>query len=136
MAQAGGYALQAAGVLFVSAALAGSANAWLHGGVGVLLYLRVLLEPARATAALVVTAWVFPEALPSPRRALMFSVILPTLFVALLVGLKIVAEGVGPPLVRFGEAQRVDIMWRDSKFLAVVLVVQVMLLYAAARIRR
>ncbi|HRI44121.1 MAG TPA: hypothetical protein PLL78_08385 [Fimbriimonadaceae bacterium] len=136
MAQAGGYALQASGVLFISAALAGSANAWLHGSEGTLLYFRVLLEPARSIAALVITAWVFPEAFPSPRRALMFSVILPTLFVALLVGLKIVAEGAGPPLVRFGEAQRADVMWRDPRFLAVVWALQVPLLYSTARLRR
>lgn len=130
MSRAGGDALQASGALFAVAALLGSLNAWVHGGHGIVLYLRVLLDPARAVAGLLVMAWIFPEAIPRPRQSALYSLLVPTLFIAALAGLKVVAEGTGPPLVRFGEAPRADVMWRDPGFLLLVGVAQAALLYA------
>lgn len=136
MARAASRAIRAAGILFPLAALLGWGNAWMQGGGGIARNFPVILDPARAALAFLVAAWLWPEAFPSPRRPALYALLLPTLYLGLLVSLKIVAEGSGPPLVRFGEAPRVDVMWRDPRFLAAVWATQVVLLFVLGRSER
>ena len=128
-------ALEALGLLFLSSALIAFSIAWQRGAEPMAL-LRVVLDPARASVAFALLSLIVPAMFRGRKLQPDQVVVFPVVFCLLLVGLKIVSEGSRPPITRFGEAARLDVMWIDPRFVAFVGLVQAALLFGAWALKR
>ena len=128
-------AFEALGLLFLSSACIAAFVAWQRGAESMAL-LRVVLDPARASVAFALLSLIVPAMFRGRKLQPDQVVVFPLVFCLLLVSLKIVSEGSRPPLTRFGEAARLDVIWIDPRFVALVGVIQMALLFGAWGVKR
>ena len=128
-------AFEGLGILFLTSAAIAALVAWQRGAESLAL-LRVVMDPARASAAFALLSLIVPAMFRGRKLQPEQVVVFPVVYCLLLVSLKIVAEGSRPPLTRFGEAARLDVMWIDPRFVALVGLIQMALLFGAWALKR
>jgi hypothetical protein len=123
-------------MLLVAAAMAIAYGRWLAGVDQGPTLLILLVDPLRATLAMLLTVVLAPGLLGRRQLAGPAPWIIPLVFVAWLAAIKTIVEGPAPVVAANGDSPRLDQVWLSWPFLAAVAAAQVLALLALRRALR
>lgn len=122
------YASTVTTVMFLCVACVGAFLTWQSGAQGTMSFMLAIVDPSMAAIVLLIVAIVLPDVFRGSQFRLPHVVSLPTLYLALVFGTKVIAQGSFSSLLRVEGAARVDLMWLQPKALILSFVVTVAIL--------
>ena len=130
------YATSVSSLLFGACALVGLVSAWKSGAKGALSYVLAVTDPAFAALAMLVICVACPAVYLGDRFRFPHVLTLPTLYVAVVYGIKSLSRNSAGSLQRYEGAERSDLLWLDWHVVALAWVALVIVFFVVSALAR
>lgn len=121
------YATSAVSLLFFIALFVGVVVTWQSGSIHIISFATAVADPALAAILMIAVCLISPAVFSGKQYQVAHAFSLPTLYMAILFGLKLVGRGSASALQQIEGIQRLDSMWLNIRIVSIVWVGMVLI---------